>query len=370
MSSNTNAKTHSLTSKQMAIIIGSVCIGLLILLILIIVIFLRRSRRQEYERPQDVSKGVDDVESMVGRAEADSLFTTKTESQIIKDAYIRSSSVPHDYAGLATHEAHVVSLDIAQSPKDDVEFENVDLRSDRPSSSKSTIKLPPLSIPRKTLNRSKGRRSTKRKMSRKSSKPPDSGSDSDESASLYSVASAPASAYFSNSSLETIKPPPVPPIPIRFALSTQLILPKSTDVIATAPRPDEEEETIPKSLPTLPTLPPLPSFKFNGDDDEEEEDETQIYNVAKLLHSRQAKLLKIPRDAISRDASIVSHIERSGSINAVITPTDEESYRPRYNRLKQRRNTEDSFALNLSTNIRDSISTLPNPHPLTPSLGS
>ena len=386
--SDSSTKIDGLNTTEIVVIV-SIAIGLLILIILVFVIVLRRRHRphpQKYEHPEDGSKFVDAVESpqdsfmskpskdnlhsMFKRAEADPFIATQTEqrlppseSQYLNDAYTRPfSSVKNDYEGLATHEMHIVSLDTAQSPKD-VGFEAAAFRSGRPSSSRSTIKLPPLSIPEKTLNRSNGERSTKRAVSRKSSKPPDSAWETDDSASLYSAASASASNYFSKSSLEPVKPPPVPPIPIQFTSPAQSTLPKGTDVIVIAHRRDEEE-IITKSPPLLSLS--LPSLRFNGDNGEVEEDENevQIYNVAKLLHSRQSKL---PKDAPSRNSSIVSHIERSGSIRPIISPTDEESYRPRYYRLKQKR---DSYASNLSpTHIPDSLSTL-STHPRASLVGS
>ena len=379
LSSNSETTKTTLTPTQVGIVIGSVAIGLLILTFLIFVIYKRRSHHQKYEHPEHCSKSMDAIESsrlskdgfhpMCKQAEADSLITTKSEqrlplsdSQYFKDAYTRpSSSVKNYYAGVATHETHVVSLDVAQSPKNDVEF---DIATLRPNSSKSTIKLAPLTIPERTLNRSNGQRFTKGTASRKSSKPPDSGWDTDDSASVYSVASASAPAYYSKSSLETIKPPPVPAIPIHFISPSQSTLPKATDVIVIDNKRDEEENLIKSPLPPPP--PPLPSFKFNGDNGEEvdEEDETQIYNVAKLLHSRQAKL---PKDAPSRNSSIVSHIERSGSISGITSPTEDQSYRPRYYRLKQKRDTRDSYASNLSPSyIPDSWSALYNSYKWTP----
>jgi len=348
-------------------------------------IALRFFRKQKYEQPEEESKctmdPVDSQETIVStptkhsmfkHAEADPLITATTESYQLKDAYTwPTSSVKNYYTEFATHEAHTVSLDIAaQSPKDDEGFETATLRSYRPSSSNSTIQLPPLIklspliipvkipsnsngdlsakrtalspliIPRKiSNNNSNGDLSIKRTaaVSRKSSIPFDpAGWESDDSASLYSLASA----SFSRSSQETIRPPPVPPIPVHFALPTQSTLPKGegVSIVATTPLSDSDaEETISNK-----SLPPLPSFKLKRNNGEEE-DETQIYNVAKLLQSRQSKLPKVPKDAVSRNASLVSHIERSGSISVVISP--EESYRPRYYRLKQKMDhNKDSFS--------------------------
>jgi hypothetical protein len=344
-------------------------------LILIFVITLRRSRHQKYEHAEYCSKSVDDIDSpqaskddshsiMFNRAEAYPLITTETdqklppsESQYLKDAYTRSSSSPvkNDYAGLPTRETHIVSLDIAQSPKDNnVGFEIASLHSVRPSSSKSKIKLAPLAIPEKALNRSNGKRSHPNKInSRKLSIPPDSGWETDDSASIYSMASA--ATYFSKSSLETIKPTPVPSIPIHFTLPTQSTLPP----------------------PPLSSLSPPSVVEVV---EEELEDETQIYNVAKLLHSRQAKLPP-PKDssssnaaALSRNSSNVSHIERSGSI---ISPTDEKSYRPRYYRLKQKgdASTRDPFASNLLSPNHipvslSMLSTTTTPYSQAPQVGS
>ena len=258
--------------------------------------------------------------------------------------------------GVTPHEPYNVSLDVSQYPIDNVGFETAALRPYRPSPSKSKIKLPPLIIPENIPFNVNGDGSTSKSstVSRTSSKPLESGweLDSNDSASLYSEASA--TSTFSKSSLETIRPPPVPPIPIRFSLPTQSKLPKSpgVNIVSAAPRLDEDE-SINKILPPLPSLLPLPSFKFHGDNGEDE-DETQIYNVAKLLQSRQSKLPQVPKDAVSRNASLVSHIERSGSISVVISP--EESYRPRYYRLKQKRDKDDSFSSNLSSHMSMSMS--------------
>lgn len=344
----------------------------------------RRSRRKNAKKcghPEDTAQYLsavgsqesiaskpskEDMHSMFKRAESDPLIITKTEqrfplteSQCIKNAYTQStSSVKNYYAGLATHETHTVSLDIPRYPENNVRFETATLDSGRPNPSKSTIKLAPLVIPGKMPNRSNRGRSIKKTASRKSSKPIDpgldSGSDSGDSASLYSVASASASAsvYYSKSALETIKPPPVPSIPTHFASasSNQLTYPESPDVVVIAPEPDDEK-TISKTQPTLPSL-SIPTLKFNGANGEES-GEDEIYNVAKLLQSRQAKL-QLPNDVPSRNASIVSHIERSGSINAILSPTYEKPYRPRYNRFKQKRDITDLS----STPIPDSTSTL------------
>ena len=365
LSSNPGVKENRLSPTQITVVILSVAAGLLILLFLIFVMSRCRSRSQKYEHPENCSKSMDsfispqpsknDLQSKFKRAEADPLIIEQkfppSDSQYLKDAYtLPSPSVKNDSAGLASH---IFSLDITQPPKDNVEFEIATLHSGRPSSSKSTIKVPLLSIPGKTLHRSNGLRSNKGTVPREYSKPSDSGWETDDSASLYSVASASAYSYISNASLATIKPPPVPPIPIHFASPAQSTLPKDTDVIV------KRYE-----------LPPLPSFSppslFSGDNGEEVDDE--IYNVAKLLQSRQ---LKLPKDAISRDSSIVSHIERSGSINVIIPPTDEKSYRPRYYRMKQKRVTEDSSSSNLSPfHIPDSLSTLSTPHPRALQVGS
>lgn len=381
---SSNSRKGSLSLPDIAIVIGSVTIGLSILICLVFVVSIRRSRRKnakEHGHPEDNSKCLgavesqesfvakphkNDMHSMFKRAEADPLITTKTaqrvplsESQYIKDAYTRStSSVKNYYAGLATHETHTIPLIIGQYPEDNVGFETAALHSGQPGPSKSTIKLAPLTIPGKIPNRSNGERSIKKTASRKSTKHLDSDCDSDDSASLYSVASA--SVYYPKSSLETIKPPPVPSIPIHFVSSTQSTVPEGTDVAMIPPGRDEEKP-ISKSLPPIPSL-SLPSLKFNGDNGEEAEDETQIYNVAKLLQSRQARL-QLPKDGPSRNASVVSHIERSGSISALLSPTDEKSYRPRYYRLKQKRNTtRDSISSNLSsTPIPDTLSTLSAP---------
>ena len=370
LSTTSGTSKTTLTTAQIAIVVGSVGCAVLVILILILVISLRRSRHQKYEHAENCSKSVDDIDSpqaskddshsmMFNRAEADPLIITETEqnlppseSQYLKNAYTRPSSSPVKkfYAGLPTYETHVVPLDIVQSPPKDnnVGFEIAPLRSGRPSSSKSTIKLAPLTIPAKALNRSNGKRShPNRTNSRKSSKPPDSGWETDDSASLYSVASA--ATYLSKSSLETIKPTLVPSIPIRFTTpptqSTSSLPKGTTDVIMTE-----------SSSPPLSSLSPL-SLKFNGNNNsekiveeelEELEDEIQIYNVAKLLHSRQSKLppskdSPSSNAALSRNSSNVSHIERSGSI---ISPTDEKSYRPRYYRLKQKKD-RDPFTSNL-----------------------
>jgi hypothetical protein len=119
----------------------------------------------------------------------------------------------------------------------------------------------------------------KRKDSRRSSR----SIDSDDSASLYSEASA-STPYASKPFQETNVPP--------------LISPGFTS-------PTHSPPTISLSAP-----PPL----LRLDEDEAEGDETEVYNVAKLIHSR---LQRAP-DPPSRNSSIVSHIERSGSIKPVL----------------------------------------------------
>ena len=370
VSSSSTSESKALSTEQIAIVIGSVSVGLLILLSLVFVSYLRRSRHQKLAQSELESKCVDGGESqetfmlkpskhsMYKRAEADSFITSNSESQYLKDAYSRpTSSVRTYYTGLPTHEAHSLSLDITRSPKDNVE--TAPLRSELPSSSKPTIKLAPLTIPGKIPSNSNRNRTIKGTISRKLTKPFDSGWDSDDSASLYSVASATASAsasaHFSKPPQETIMPPPVPPFPVHFASPAQSTLPRGTGITLVTPTPYEEETTT-NLLPPLRSITPL-SLSLNRDDGEE--DETQIYNVAKLLQSRQGNSLMVPEDAVSRNASVVSHIEREGSISVVITPTNEKPYRPRYYRLKQKRDKKDPFSSNLSTqiDIRDSSST-------------
>jgi hypothetical protein len=269
----------TLSSQQIAIILGSVTIGLLLLLFLVYVIVQRRSRHQKYKQ-----SGNDSEESRcVGAVESQAESLSNPSRFSVSDPLITSDA--------------------------------------------------------------------------------ESQHSRDDSSSLYSRASASASAYFSRSSLETVKAPPVPPIPAHFLPTrSPTTLPEDTVDIVTAPIPDKED-TIPKLF-----LPPLPSIKLSiseGNGEEEEEDKSQIYNVAKLLQSRQAKLRK---DDVSRNTSMVSHIERSGSINVVLTPTEEEgseSYRPRYNRLKQKKEYNkgsSSPSLNLSTQDPISLSTLSIPN--------
>jgi len=407
VTSSAASKQIILTSKQIAIVVGLVALGLLILLSPVFVIGLRRlRRRKKYEQSEDDdSKRVDASESQemfASKPSKLSLFNPQEADPFIeyllKNPYTRpnssvkdyypgheahvvsldftqspkdivgfetvalnsdpppTSSVRNYYGGHATHQTHVVSLDfpqspkdivgfetvalhsdppptssvvsldvVAQSPKDNIRFETVALHSYRPnSSSKSTIKLPPLIIPSNIPMNSNGDRSAKATVSRK---PSDSGY-SEDSASLYSVPSVSASSYLSRSSLETIKPPPVPPIPAHLASPTLSTFSRGTDVTVTPPSPHDEESF----ARLLPPLPSFPRLSLNG-----EEDETDIYNVAKLLQTRLSKLPRGRKDSISRNASMVSHIERSGSISAVISPTDEESYRPRYYRLKQKK---------------------------------
>ena len=408
-----NSKQITLTSKQIAIVIGLVVLGLLILLSPIFVIAIRRFlHKKKIEQPEDDidSKSVESQEeSFASKPSKHSLFKHAEADPFIeyllKNPHPSSrptSSVKNYFTGLGTHEAHVVSLDYAQSPKDNDGFETIALNSAppptspvrdysrgglathethvvsfdvaqqspkanegfgtvalhsyRPNASKSTIKLAPLIIPQNIPMSSNGEHSAKGTITRK---PSDSGL-SEDSASLYSVPSESASTYLSrSSSLATIKPPPVPPIPVHFTSPTLSTFSRRSDVTVTPPRPYDEEESISRLLPPLPSFPRL---TINGEDDRE----TEIYNVAKLLQTRQAKLSREQKDSISRNASKVSHIERSGSISAVISPTDEESYRPRYYRLKQKRDiTKVPFPSNLSPS--DSLST-PNPL-VSPQLG-
>jgi hypothetical protein len=158
--------------------------------------------------------------------------------------------------------------------------------------------------------------------------------ETDDSASLYSEASASASTPFPSTSFLGTTPLPPVPIPVRSTTPTQ-------SRVRSVRRREQEEIIIKKPLVSEP-------LKFNRDE-AEEEDKTEIYNVAKLLQSRQSKL-PIDPNRFSRNASIVSHIERSGSIKPVISPSGEEQlepYRPRYYRLKQRR---ESYASNFPPN--------------------
>ena len=357
---NAARKTRLSPGEIVEVVIGSIVFCLLIALILIWVFVLRRSR-QKYQHPEDKSKtdsvdsvaagsmsksSQDDWHSISKHGGTDPLFTTRTQqtihrplvthdSQYFKGVYAPPSSFVNNYEDREIHRTHVVPLYSAQSQGDREPyrgFETATLLSARPSSLNPPIKLAPLSIPRTHLNHSNGKRSIKRKVSRQ--KTLDSGLETDDSDSLYSEASA-STPHSSTSSRATIVPEPVPPIPLRFTQPTQLTPP---DTFVSARR--QEEAIIESSPPTTSLFTPLPSIRFNRHEAEAAEDDTDIRNVAKLLHSRQSRLPKNP-DPPSRNSSIVSHIERSGSIKPVISPSGEEeseSYRPRYHRWKQNRN--------------------------------
>ena len=321
------------------------------LLILFYFLVLRR-RRQKYRHPEDKSKTVDTIESppnsgFVSKSFQDdwgsvpqhgrttSLFTNQQNpnhslvtngSQYLKHPYSYPSSFTNER--LAARETHYTPSDQTQSPTDTLGPEFKSLRS---NSTSSTIKPPPLSIPQTSLNHSNGKRSTKRKDLRQMSQ---LSLQTDDSASVYSEASAARSTPPPSTSFLVITPLPPVPIPLRSTSTTQ-------SGVMSIRRREEEETIINKPLLSE----PLPALKFNRDEAEAEEDRTEIYNVAKLLHSRQSKL-PIDSNRFSRNPSIVSHIERSGSIKPVISPLGEEQsepYRPRYYRLKQRK---DSYASN------------------------
>ena len=263
-----------------------------------------------------------------------------TESQYWKDAYTLPSPFVNDYERLEAQEPHSVPLNNPHSPRDTEQFDTATLHSARSSSWNSTVKLPPLSIPQRPLYYSSGRGSIKRNGSRHSSKT----IDSEDSVSLYSEASA----Y-----TPTPTSPPVLPIPIHV---TQPTSPDTVDVVGST---SKQEENIIKSPPTASLSASLALPKLNGD--EAEEDEIEIHNVAKLLYSRRSKELQ-SLDTPSRNTSIVSHIERSGSIKpAILSPVEEESEpsrRPRYLRSKQKRNADAPATLLRAS----SVSTLPSPY--------
>jgi len=227
-----------------------------------------------------------------------------------------------------------VSLYNPHSPKDDVEFEKVALHSFRTTPSKPMQTLPPLVIPGKPFNRSNGngRRSIQRTGSKWFLDPSDLNLGVDDAASVYSEASA-----YSSITPPPMIPPQVPPIPARFAAPLQSTLPESTDSDVIVISRVREDEII-KSFPPPPTYTPLPSLTFSGD--EEEQDETEILNVAKLLHSRHNKFPK----SLSRNSTTVSHIEREGSIKSLaLSLAESEAYRPRYYRLKEKNDTRNPF---------------------------
>lgn len=316
--SSTLAKNHPSTRVETIISIGSVVIGVFFILILAYVIALCR-RHQKYQRPENRSEVVD-VESAPGdsvsklskddfHSISNVLLITKPnenlnsgEWQYSKDAY-----------GLATQEPDSVSLGNAQSLRDDVGSETITLHSVRPISSKPMRHLSPLIIPEKPLNRSNRRSSIQRRGSKPSPDLPHSGLEVDDTASVYSEESA----------YSSITPPPMPPIPPRYAKPLQLTLPEcsDSDVIVIARRLNEDG-TITKSFPSPFISTPIPSSKFSEDEDQ---DETEIYyNVAKLLHSRQNRLRKTPNPP-SRNTSAVSHIEREGSIRPPLSHIDHDT---------------------------------------------
>jgi hypothetical protein len=309
----------------------SVALGVLLIALLIYLITLCRPRHGKYQHPKNRS-GVVDVESNQGVSVSKS---SKDDSNSIdfrysEDGYPRPTSFINKYESLATLETHTISIGNTQPPKDNVEFDNSELLSISPRSSLK-IKLAPLSIPESPLNHANRGRSIKR------SNPFEPGlEETDDAASVYSEASA-----YPNYSEPSIIPPPVPSIPLHF-ITTPSTLPKSTDSNAIEiTRKPHEEETIIIEPPSLPA--PKPSFKSSGDNRDEAEAQTEIYKVAKLLQSRQAKLPNI-HNSTSRHLSTVSHIERSGSIKPVFSSSGEQELESYRQRLKQKQASTDPIS--------------------------
>lgn len=344
-----NSTFHLTTPEIVVIVVGSVVFCLLSLLI--VFWFLRRLR-QKYRYPEDASKNLDSVETASGaftdlkppfqddwrsiseHGETPSLLTARTqqsfnrssaasETQYLRDAYARPSSFVNDYEAPVTYETPTVPSDSIQSPTNTAGSETATFQ---PSFSNPTTGFAPLRIHKKSRNNSNGSGSVPTS--------PDSGLEADETGSLYSEASASIS-YPSKSFLRTVTPPPVPPIPLHFNTTIQSTPLES--VLSTGMQEDEKTTINPYRAPYLSASPP--SLRFS-----KEVDEAEIYNVARLIYSRQSKAAKA-RDRESRASSIVSHIERSGSIRPVILPEEEavsEPYRPRYYRLKQKKNSHSS----------------------------
>ena len=377
---NAPEKAPSLTPTEISeIVLG--CLAFCLLVVFLVYVFFLRRPRQKYQHPGDSSKVVDTLESATAgsvsksyredwpssfeHSGGDTLRPLQTQqkqdlnrtlvnsdSRYFKDAYITPATFVNDYEGRETDVLSLHDTQSSETTKSYNGFEPATLLSARPS-----LKLVPLNIPEKPLNPSNRKHSMKRKASRRLSKTCDSDWETDDSASLYSEASASASTHSSISSVGTITlPPPVPPIPLHFSEPREATLPEAVDAIVSPPR---WEEAIIKTSPTIPLLTHVPTLKFNRE--EGEDNPTQIHNVAKLLHSRQSRLPQ-PHPP-SRNSSIVSHIERSGSIRPALLPTGEEgseSYRPRYNRVKQNRNSRTSYASNISaTHPADSSVSMP-----------
>jgi hypothetical protein len=343
-SSISSTKNHALTTTEIVIIIASVASGVLLILILVYIVIACRPRRQKYHRPENTRSQVVDVEttppasaskpskddlySKDGYRSPPPVFVSKPVqddlySVSLKDRH-RSPPFVNNYESLTTHESHIVSLGGAQR-----------------------IKLAPLKIPQKPSSRSNGLHSNKRTGTHRLS---NLSLEADDASSVYSEASA----YLPEPSLPSFIRPPMPTLPLRFNKSTSSILPKNSgsDAIVISRKQSQEEPVI-NSFPPPSLSAPPPSLTLN--EDEEAADQTEIYNVAKLLHSRQAKLPK----RSSRRFSTVSHIERSGSIRSSAGEPESEAYRPRYNRLKQKKDTMDA-----------DDSYLPNPFPVLPATRS
>ncbi|KAH9485838.1 hypothetical protein JR316_0002753 [Psilocybe cubensis] len=202
-------------------------------------------------------------------------------------------------------------------PSQDGQFEAVSLIPvvGTSSTSRSVPKLPPLQIPEYRTTPPPVRGSSLRSKSPVQQAPlevHDSGCDSDDSASLYSQASASTQrttrsyAALRQGVIPTLQYPsmPLPSIP-------QSPSHKPSGAVNPA-QPIRESVTV-NTLPTPPEFGITQNDKVEEANGGIEVDETLF--VAKLLQSRQSR---VPNAVPTRNASIVSHIERADSIKPAL----------------------------------------------------
>ncbi|CAA7263134.1 unnamed protein product [Cyclocybe aegerita] len=192
--------------------------------------------------------------------------------------------------------------------------------------SRTDVKLQPLIIPDNrasiaatfpTRRPSRTRRSVR--SSKHASRALDGGYDSDDSASLYSQASAGTQQSVRSTlaiSASTIQAFPLPNVPI-----------------SSSPAHTPDEDGILRGSPRS-LFDPVPLPPADSTEDGVERSDTLV--VASLLKSRTKH---ISANQPSRSSSLVSHIERNGSIKPAISPIGEEgereTARERYLRMKK-----------------------------------